>query len=165
MQTRLGGHVGQSAAPPALRQDGYGAQVQRIEIDRDFDQPVDRVFAYLAEHENLGPLFGASVTRVRDGDTSRNGTGSVRRLRIGPLPSFEETVTQFVPHEVIGYRITRGSPLRDHAGEMTFSSLGSGTRLHYVITFGAVVPGLDRVVAAGRCAAVPRGLDEVARNA
>lgn len=139
--------------------------MQRVQIERDFDLPVSRVFAYLAEHENLGSLFGARVTRVRDGDTLRNGVGSVRRLRVGALPGFEETVTGFVPDERIDYRITRGSPLRDHHGSMLFSPRGAGTHLHYVIEFGSAVPGVDRVVAVALNRSVPRGLDQAASNA
>ena len=114
--------------------------MQRIEITQDFALPVERVYSYLAEHENLGPVVGAQVERVRDGDTSRNGVGSVRRLKVGPLPWFEETNTQVVPNELIEYRITRGSVLKDHRGEMRFSSHGTGSRLDYVIEFDAKVP-------------------------
>jgi uncharacterized protein YndB with AHSA1/START domain len=139
--------------------------MQRVEFDRDFDQPVGRVFGYLAEHENVGPLFGAAVTRVRDGDTSRNGEGSVRRLRIAVLPSFDETVTVFEPDRRIEYRITRGSPLRGHHGSMAFTPQGQGCHLRYVITFGAAVPGLDLIVAAALRRTIERGLDQVAVNA
>lgn len=114
--------------------------MQRIEITQDFALPVERVYSYLAEHENLGPIFGAEVERVRDGDVDRNGVGSVRRLKVGPLPWFEETTTQVVPNELIEYRITRGSVLKDHRGEMRFSSHGTGSRLDYVIEFDAKVP-------------------------
>ena len=38
--------------------------MQRIEITQDFALPVDRVYAFLSEHENLGPLLGAKITRV-----------------------------------------------------------------------------------------------------
>jgi uncharacterized protein YndB with AHSA1/START domain len=120
--------------------------MQRIEIDQDFTLPVERVYAYLAEHENLGPLFGAKIARVRDGDSERNGAGSVRQLRVGLLPPFEETVINAVPNRKIDYRITKGSPLRNHSGSMTFTSTGTGSHLKYVIEFGAVVPGLDRIV-------------------
>ena len=55
--------------------------MQQVLVERDFDQPVDRLFAYLCEHENLGPIFPARVERVRDGENGeRNGVGSVRRL-------------------------------------------------------------------------------------
>ena len=120
--------------------------VQRIEITHRSTKPVEQLYDYLAEHENLGPLFGAKVRRVRDGDTSRNGAGSVRALRVGPLPEFHETVTAAVPCERIEYRITRGGILKDHRGVMTFRPDGPGSVLHYVIEFGAKLPGLDRVV-------------------
>jgi uncharacterized protein YndB with AHSA1/START domain len=139
--------------------------MQRIEIDHDFALPVERVYAYLAEHENLGPVFGAKIARVRDGDTSRNGVGSVRQLRIGILPPFEETVTAAVPNERIDYRITKGSPLRDHRGSMVFSSTATGSHLRYVIEFGAVVPGLDRVIKPALERAVRKGLKTVDANA
>jgi Polyketide cyclase / dehydrase and lipid transport len=133
--------------------------VQRVVVDQDFFLPLDRVFGHLAEHENLAAVFGAKIKRLRDGtDGNRNGVGSVRELRIGPLPSFEETVTEFVPDERICYRITRGSPLRDHAGVMSFSANGTGTHLRYEISFGAVVPGLDRLVAASLRRSIPKGL-------
>ena len=135
--------------------------VQRIEITQDFTLPVERAYAYLAEHENLGPLFGATITRVRDGDLERNGAGSVRQLKVGPLPAFEETVLEAVPNERIAYRITKGSPLRDHRGVMDFTALPTGSRLRYVIEFRAVVPGMDRLVKIGLTRNITKGLKTV----
>ena len=134
----------------------------RIEITHDFALPVERVYAYLSEHENLGPLFGARIERVRDGSVDRNGEGSVRRLKVGPLPPFEETVTKAVPDELVEYRITSGTtPLRNHRGEMRFSAAPSGSRLVYVIEFGAVLPLLDKVIAVGLERNIRKGLATV----
>lgn len=136
--------------------------MQTVIVEHDFSLPPARVYAYLAEHENLAPLFGAKITRLRDGtDGTRNGVGSVRRLKIGPLPPFEETVTEAIADELIRYRITKGSPLRDHEGVMRFSPRGDGTHLRYEISFGAAVPGLDRVVAAGLRRNIAKGLRDV----
>jgi uncharacterized protein YndB with AHSA1/START domain len=135
--------------------------MQKISVTQDFALPVERVYAYLSEHENLGPLFGATITRVRDGHTSRNGEGSVRSLKVGPLPAFEETVLLAEENQRISYRITKGSPLRGHRGDMVFSSLAVGSRLVYTIEFGAVVPGLDRVVKLGLERNVRKGLRTV----
>jgi len=137
--------------------------MQTVTIDRDFTLPPERVFAYLAEHENLEPLFGAKIKRLSDGgDGTRNGPGSSRQMRLGPLPPFVETTTEVVANELIRYRITKGSPLRGHEGSMRFTpTAGGGTHLHYEITFGAAVPGVDRVVAAMLRRTVPRGLDKV----
>lgn len=139
--------------------------MQRIDITQDFALPVDRVYAFLSEHENLGALFGAKIRRMRDGDTERNGAGSVRRLRVGPGPSFDETVTEAVHNERIAYRISRGSPLRGHHGLMEFSTTPAGSRLHYVIEFGSAVPGLARLVKLGLERNLRRALPRVEERA
>jgi uncharacterized protein YndB with AHSA1/START domain len=136
--------------------------MQHVVVERDFRSSPEKVFAFLAEHENLEPLFGAKITRLRDGtDGTRNGPGSVRRLKLGPLPAFEETITEVVPGEIIRYRITKGSPLRGHSGEMRITPQGTGAHLRYEISFGAVVPGLDVLDAAGLRRNVAKGLERV----
>ncbi len=137
--------------------------MQRVIVDHDFPLSIDRAFQYLSEHEHLETLFGAKITRLRDGtDGTRNGVGSVRQLKIGALPPFEETVTEVAPNELIRYKITKGSPLRGHAGEMRFTPNPDGTsHLHYEISFGAVVPGLAFVIAKGLDNNIHKGLAKV----
>jgi uncharacterized protein YndB with AHSA1/START domain len=134
--------------------------MQRVLVEHAFSAPRERVFDHLAEHEHLQSLFGLRVERIRDGtDGHRNGVGSARRLSFAGRLPFTETVTAFEPSERIEYRITQGSPLRGHRGEMRFTDRpDGGTDLRYEITFGAVVPGLDRVVKAGLDRNVRRGL-------
>ena len=140
--------------------------MQTVIVDHDFQLPPERVFAYLAEHENLESIFGAKITRINDGtDGTRNGVGSVRELKIGPLPGFQETVTEVVPNELIRYRITKGSPLRDHEGVMRFTAPNGAAHLHYEISFGTRVPGLDRVIAAGLKRNIAAGLKKVDSSA
>ena len=118
-----------------------------VVVDHDFAAPRDKVFAYLSEHENLGDIYGAKIERVRDGDSDRNGVGSVRRLKVGPMPWFEETIVEVVPDELIRYRITTRALLKDHEGVMWFSDTPSGgTHVHYEITFGTRVPGAAPLV-------------------
>ena len=122
--------------------------MQSLEFRREFDLPPSQVFGFFAEHENLGPILGAGITRLSDGeDGNRNGVGSSRRLKVGPAPAFEETVTGYEPDELIEYRITAGSPLRDHVGSIRFAPTGTGTRLVWQISFSAAVPGLDLIIA------------------
>ena len=137
--------------------------MQTVDVQQDFSLPVDRVYAYLSEHEHLGPLFGATITRVKDGDTDRNGVGSVRRLKIGPLPSLQETIVEAVPNALIRYRITHGGrPIRDHEGVMRFTSKpDGGTHLDYQIRLGSEVPLVDRIVKAGLTRNIRRGLKQV----
>ena len=104
-------------------------------------------------------MFGAKVTRLKDGtDGNRNGVGSMRELKVGPAPPFEETVTEFVPDELIAYEITKGSPLKGHHGEMRFTREGDNTHLHYEISFASKIPGVDFIVAQSLKRNVPKGL-------
>lgn len=120
---------------------------QRIEITKDFPYPVEKVFAYLGEHENLGVIFApASIRRISDGQGARNGVGSAREMRILVGPSFVETVTAYQENALIEYRITRGSPLKDHKGVMRFQSTPGGCRLHYTIEFAGKLPLVAEIV-------------------
>ena len=133
--------------------------MQRLIFDQGYALPPEQVFDYFAEHENLADLLGAKITRLKNGtDGNRNGVGSIRQLKVGPTAPFEETVTEFVPNELIGYEITRGSPLKGHRGEMRFTAEGTGTHLHYEIAFGSKIPGVAVIVAQGLRKNVAKGL-------
>ncbi|MCW2990789.1 MAG: hypothetical protein JWM73_1383 [Solirubrobacterales bacterium] len=130
-----------------------------VHVERDLSAPVEEVFAHLAEHENLAALFGAKVKRLADGDTERNGVGSRRQLKVGPLPPFEETVTQYVPNELIEYKITKGSPLDGHVGTMKFSPTpGGGTHFDYRIRIASKIPLVAPVVTKQLTRDVTKGL-------
>ena len=58
----------------------------RVHVTHTYTSDPKTVFEALSEHENLGPVFGAKITRKSDGDAHRNGVGSSRKLNIGPLP-------------------------------------------------------------------------------
>jgi len=131
----------------------------------DFDAPVERTYAWFSEHPNLKTLFGIDVERIKEGDTDPNGVGAVRKLSLKGIMPFEETITEAIPNERIEYRITKGTPLRNHLGVMVFSSTGDGrSHVDYTITFGAAVPGLDRAVAAGLSRSIRRGFPKAARS-
>ena len=137
--------------------------MQRLVFDQDFTLPIERVYDYLAEHEHLQVLFAPiKVERLNDGTDSRNGVGSARKLSLaGQLP-FVETVTEAIPNERIAYKITKGSPLKNHSGVMQFTSLPSGgSHLHYVIEFGSKIPGVDIVIGKAIARSVSAGLKKV----
>lgn len=120
-----------------------------VHVQHRYSSDPAAVFEALSEHENLSRVFApAKVRRLRDGDTSRNGVGSVRRLKIGPVASFQETVTASEPNERIEYKITKGTPLRNHLGVQRLSPSGDGgTLLDYTINFDGPAPGMGWVVA------------------
>jgi len=140
---------------------------ERVHVSYDFAKPVDAVFDYLAEHENLAVVFGVKIRRVKDGsDGNRNGVGSVRELKMGPgLPPFEETTTVFQPHSLIEYEITKGSPLKAHHGAMVFSERpGGGSHLDYTIKFDMPL-GLANVVGRVLKGKIVKGLATVDASA
>ncbi len=132
-----------------------------VHVTHDFSAPVERVFDYLSEHENLGILFSPMrVERAGDGDTERNGVGSARKLSLGGIAPFVETVTAVVPNERIEYKITKGSPLRHHYAVMAFAaSPAGGTHLDYTITLEAPVPGMASAIAAILRSRISGGLE------
>lgn len=137
--------------------------MQRMRFVKDFALPPEKVFAYFAVHENLGGVLAAEVTRLSEGtDGDPNGLGSVRRINPpGPVPAFEETVTEFVPNEKIEYRVTKGTPLNHHIGTVTFEPTASGTHMEWRIEIGTALPGLDFVIAKVLVRNIGKGLDNV----
>ncbi len=139
------------------------AAPQRVHVTHTYRSDPATVFEALSEHEELGRVMGAKVTRVRDGDASRNGVGSTRRLKIGPLPPIEETVTAAEPNSLIEYRISSGGkPLRGHWGvqRLTPTSDG-GTELDYRIGFDAPVPGMAGLVGQAITRQLAKGLPKL----
>lgn len=133
--------------------------MHRVHVTRDLAADRHTVFAYLSDHPNLGPLLGAKVTRVSDGTDGPNGVGSIRSIKIGPLPAFQETNVEVVPDALIRYRITRGGVLKHHEGVLTFSDApGGGCRFAWTITFDGKVPGTGGLVAAALTRSITRGL-------
>jgi hypothetical protein len=123
----------------------------RVHVTHTFTSSTEEVFEALSEHENLGPLFGANITRLKDGDTERNGVGSARTLRLLPLlPGFVETTTVAERPSLIEYRITGGVvPITQHHGiqRLTPTETG-GTFLDYTIAFNSPIPGVAALVGA-----------------
>ena len=135
----------------------------RVNVTHTYTSDPKTVFEALSEHENLGPVFGAKITRTRDGDTDRNGVGSSRKLNIGPLPPITETVVVFEPNTNIEYKITRGGfPLKDHYGVQRLTpTADGGTKIDYTIAFNTAIPGMAGLMAKQLTAALSKGLPKL----
>ena len=135
----------------------------RVRLVQKSRLSLQELFDTLADHEQLGSVLGVPVRRVQDaqgGDV--NGIGSVRRIGFGPL-SIEETVTESVPQQLIGYRISRGGfPLRNHSGELRFSPTAEGSSVQWTIDFDSALPLAGRLVQAVLARAIGRGLRRLA---
>lgn len=116
----------------------------QIQIRQIFTMPVETLFACLADHTRFGRITGAeiSVVKTSEGDHPC-GIGSVRRIKKPLVASFDEQITEFVENQRIEYRVCRGSPLKDHHGQMMFSPLENGSLLEYQIVFNPklAIPG------------------------
>lgn len=142
---------------------------QVISLTKHFNAPVNVIFAALSDHERFGEIISANIRRVVDSQSGNvNGLGSVRLIRIapGPIPGFEETITDFQPNELIEYRITKGGPLQNHVGTMRFRDDNGKTRLDYRIEFEPKlsVPLLGGLIKRGLSFALSRGLDKFAKQ-
>lgn len=113
---------------------------QSISMHFKFNKPLSTVFQDLSDHERFGQLCGINMKRVKDGSDALNGLGSVRTINIGPLPSFEETITGFKENGFIEYKITKGSPIKNHVGTLEFRETVDGCELDYVIKLESKIP-------------------------
>ncbi len=137
---------------------------QKISITQSFSAPVERVFPALADHNGLGAVLGVPVRRIRDGKTCVNGEGSIRRLGPAPLGT-QETVTDYQENQRVAYRISKfGGPIRNHQGEVRFTSTDTGCDVTWTIgfdTFPALLgAGVRTVLETG----IRRGLGKLART-
>lgn len=119
---------------------------QHIDVTQEFKAPVSTIFSELTDHVKFGRLLKAKIVRIVDakGD-DLNGLGSVRKISPLPLADFEETVVTFKPNELMEYKVSQGSPIKNHIGRMEFSAISSAdgresTRLRYTISFEPKLP-------------------------
>lgn len=139
-------------------------KTQYINIIKEFDAPVEKVFATLSEHENLNKIFApAKITRISNGKDSRNGVGSARKMSIPLAPSFVETNLVYQENKLIEYAITGGiAPIKAHRGIMKFSDLGNNrSRLDYSITFKGRVPFIGSIIKIALENGINRGLKKI----
>jgi len=137
-----------------------------VDLVQDFSCSVEQLYDYLTVHENLSIIFApAKVKRVKAGSDMPNGLGSVRKLSLPLVPSFEETVTLNQPNERVEYRISGGfTPLKNHIGVMRFSSTPKGARLHYTINFDGKLPLIAPVIGLGLTQGIRRGLKKLSKT-
>jgi hypothetical protein len=121
--------------------------MQKIDIQATFPFSVEKLFNYLKQHENFQVLFApAKVKTIQEGNNGRYDIGSVRRISAFPVPPFEETIVHYEKNKVIEYKITKGTPLKNHHGKMIFSSHDKGSKLHYTIEFESNIPLVALIV-------------------
>ena len=115
---------------------------ETIHFIQDYNVPVIKLFSFFSDHNRMGEVYPAFIRRIKDSNDPKNcnGLGSARLLITFPI-FFQETITQYLEPKLIEYKITSGSPLKNHVGIMNFIDLGNGrSRLDYTIDFEARIP-------------------------
>jgi len=138
--------------------------VKTITIHKEFNAPLTEVFSTLSDHHKFGKICGIKMTRIHDGDDGANGLGSIRKINIGPLPAFEETITDFIPNELIEYKITQGSPIKNHVGTLRFSGQNNKTILDYTIELESVIPFTTGIIKSALENGLSKGLQHYASS-
>lgn len=138
--------------------------LQTIHVVQAFNAPVSEIFSTISDHEKFGKILGAEVTRVKDGEGALNGLGSVRELKIGPLPSFQETITGFVDNQFIEYKITQGSPIKNHIGKIRFSEAQGLTTVDYTIKLESKIPFTSALIKTALGSGIRKGLKKYAKT-
>ena len=138
--------------------------IQTITINQAFNAPVKQVFSTLSDHQKFGKICGIDMERVSDGADHLNGLGSVREIKIGVLPSFQETITKFIENERIEYKITKGSPIKNHIGVLVFSELKGKTQLKYTIELESKIPLTTGLIKSVLGFGIKNGLKRYARS-
>lgn len=117
-------------------------ELQRIHFLQDFDAPVKNVFSFFSDHNRLNEIYPAFIRRIINSPnpTNCNDVGSSRIIVSFPVV-FQETVTKYIESKYLEYKITFGSPIKNHTGKMNFLELSpTKTRLDYVIEFEPLIP-------------------------
>ncbi|UTA47210.1 SRPBCC family protein [Simiduia sp. 21SJ11W-1] len=128
------------------------------------DCPPEALFDLLTDHERFGRLIGQRIERVVEGAPHRNGLGAVRRIYLLPFWHFDETVTAYERPTRMSYRVSRGSPIKNHEGQLTLNATSTGTALCYRITFDARLPGTGWLLAMLIKAPLARALARLQRK-
>ena len=138
--------------------------LQTIQISQSFNASVNNIFDTLSDHETFGKLIGVPMKRIKDGETCVNGLGSIRDIKIGLLPSFQETITGFVDGQFIEYKITKGSPIKNHVGTLKFSEANGVTTLDYTIKLESKIPFTTGLIKAALGNGIRKGLKQYSNS-
>lgn len=134
---------------------------QNVRFEQFFAAPPEPVFAWFAQHENIGRMFPGRCKRIKDatqGDDV-NGVGSVRETRF-LMHHIQETITTFEPPSCIEYRLTKSWAIKNCMGRMQLKAVPGGTQLEYSIEFDFALPGAGALLAGTMCHAWRRGVQK-----
>jgi len=117
--------------------------VQKVEVKQVIAAAPGAVWNRYTDYCSWTDWAGlGTVTLAREGTDQRNGVGCVRVVSNGGVRVFEEVLSFDPPHRMT-YRVVRGGiPIKDHLGEVVFSSHEQGTLVTWRCRLNSKIPGL-----------------------
>jgi uncharacterized membrane protein len=88
----------------------------------------------------------------------------VREIKIGILPAFQETITKFIENERVEYKITKGSPIKNHKGVLIFTEAKGKTNLKYTIELESKIPLTTSLIKSALKYRIKKGLMAYAKS-
>ena len=139
--------------------------MQTIQMSQEFNAPQQIIFDYLSNHNNLGSILNANITRIKDADGDNpNSLGSVRSIKMG-IELLQETIVTFNDPNLIEYKITSKAPINYHLGTLEFSSPKKNkTLLVYTIQMESKFALIDPIVTFLLQTTIKNGLKKLAEN-
>jgi len=119
---------------------------QLIEDKILINAPAVQVWEVLNDQDSMSQWCGFDeVEVIREGQTSRHGVGSERRMR-GAMGKVVEQITNVEPERSLHYRVIDGAPFHFHRGEITLHPQGEQTEVHWRIGFRGKLPLMGGVI-------------------
>lgn len=136
-----------------------------ISMTQTFNAPQQEIFNYLSDHNNLGSVLNAQITRIKNAEGKNpNGVGSVRSIKMG-IEILQETVVTFDEPNLIEYKISSNAPINYHLGRLEFSTPETGkTLLHYTIDMESKLSFADGIVGFILKTVISNGLKNLAKK-
>ena len=139
-----------------------------IIIKKEFNAPISEIFDLLSKHATYNQAFAPlQVVRVKDStDPQRpDGTGSVRRIGLGPVKPLHEEITLLQENKRIEYKIIKNPLVKHHLGQIDFKEITPFiTLVTYQIEFTAKVPFVSQLILANLKAGITLGCEKIAKS-
>lgn len=127
---------------PNLSIDG----LRSLTVEVPFKVASAALWERLSDHESMADWWPLrSVLLVREAHGERNGVGAVRRMR-GMGLVLDEEVTAWQPGYGYDYKLTRGAPVREHAGSARILPSGAHNVVQWRIQFRPRIPGSGALI-------------------
>ena len=121
----------------------------RVRVERLLQIQISSVFDVLTRHASYGQFPGcAKAELLREGDTSPNGVGAVRRIELDGGVVFVERIERFEEPTCFEYKIIEAKPLpmNHRLGRVSLSDEGGATRVVWISEGHIAIPLLGHLL-------------------